>query len=347
MRGLGLDYGSTRILGSVDVDLPQGRTLALLGPSGCGKTTLLRLLAGLLMPTRGSVAIGGQVMADARGGAFVPPERRGLGMVFQDYALWPHMSVAGNVAFPLEMAGVSKSDTASRVKSALARVGLEKMADRGPGELSGGQQQRVAIARAIVGEPRLVLFDEPLSNLDRDLRESLAGDLAELLSGLALSAVYVTHDQGEAFTIADQVAIMQGGAIIQMADPETLVNAPASPAVAEFLKLGAVVEAERHNGHWTLSGADVPFADGKAGPDAPVARVMLGRKAISVIPQEQAAIRGCVMRSRFHGDAHVLSIALGEGEKQVTVEAWAAQRGHPGERIGLVIEPSGLRWFPA
>src|SRR5690606_18879259 len=142
------------------------------------------------------------------------------------------------------------------------------------------------------GEPRLVLFDEPLSNLDRDLRESLAGDLAELLSGLALSAVYVTHDQGEAFTIADQVAIMQGGAIVQMADPETLVDAPASPAVAEFLKLRAVVGAERQNGRWALRGAGVAFADGSAGPDAPAAQVMLGRKAITVIPQEQAAIRG-------------------------------------------------------
>lgn len=347
VRGLGLDYGPARILGSVDLDLPQGRTLALLGSSGCGKTTLLRLLAGLLMPTRGSVSIGGQVMADAASGTFVPPERRGLGMVFQDYALWPHMSVFGNVAFPLEMAGVSKSEIERRVKAALARVGLEKLADRGPGELSGGQQQRVAIARAIVGEPRLVLFDEPLSNLDRDLRESLAGDLAELLSGLALSAVYVTHDQGEAFTIADQVAIMQGGAIVQMADPETLVDAPASPVVAEFLKLGAVVAAERQNGHWALRGAGVAFADASAGPDAPAAQVMLGRKAITVIPQEQAAIRGRVMRSRFHGDAHVLSVALGEGSDQVLIEARAPQRGQPGENIGLVIEPSGLRWFPA
>ena len=349
VRGLGLDYGETRVLNSVDFDLPQGSTLALLGPSGCGKTTLLRLLAGLLMPVRGTVSIAGRAMADAASGLFVPPERRGLGMVFQDYALWPHMSVAGNVAFPLEMAGTGAAEIAGRVETALARVGLAHLAGRAPGELSGGQQQRVAIARAIVAEPRLVLFDEPLSNLDRDLRETLAGDLAELLSGLSLSAVYVTHDQGEAFTIADQVAVMQGGEIIQIADPQTLTDAPASPAVAEFLKLGAVVDAERHDGAWTFRKLGLRLADGAEGPaGASCARVMLGRRALSVVSSEAAAMHGSVLRSRFHGDGHALSIALGDGAaEQVVVEAWSEHRRRPGEGIGLAVDPRGLRWFPA
>ena len=163
--GLELSYGPTQILKGIDFSLEKGKTLALLGPSGCGKTTLLRLVAGLLVPTRGSVSIAGTTVADGSTGAFVPPERRGLGMVFQDYALWPHLTVGGNVSFPLEMRGIGKAERHERTMRSLERVGLAAYADRRPSDLSGGQQQRVAIARAIVAEPQLILFDEPLSNL--------------------------------------------------------------------------------------------------------------------------------------------------------------------------------------
>lgn len=156
----------------------------MLGPSGCGKTTLLRLVAGLLAPTKGNITISGQVVADAAARTFVPPEKRNLGMVFQDYALWPHLTVGGNVSFPLEMRGVSKAEREQRTMRALERVGLAALADRRPSDLSGGQQQRVAIARAIVAEPQLILFDEPLSNLDRELRENMVGELAELIATL-------------------------------------------------------------------------------------------------------------------------------------------------------------------
>jgi len=348
LRDLALSYGETAVLRGVDVELARGRTLALLGPSGCGKTTLLRLLAGLLSPTRGSVSIDGQLMADAATGRFVQPERRGLGMVFQDYALWPHMSVARNVAFPLEMSGAPRADIDRRVKAALERVGLADLANRGPGDLSGGQQQRVAIARAIVGEPKLVLFDEPLSNLDRELRESLAVDLAQLLSSLSVSAVYVTHDQSEAFTIADEVAVMQRGEIIQLSDPQSLVESPASAEVAEFLKLGTVVEAERREGDWALAGTDIRLAAGSEGPaGASRARVMLGRKALGVQPDTAASATGEVIRALFRGDFYALSIALGEGREPVVVEAVSEFRRTVGERVGLAIEPKGLRWFPA
>ncbi len=257
VRGLDQFYGETPVLRGIDFRLDGGKTLALLGPSGCGKTTLLRLIAGLLAPGRGSISIDGEVMADAATGAFVPPERRGLGMVFQDYALWPHMSVAENVGFPLEMRGMRKQERQRRVIEALARVSLEGLAGRRPGDLSGGQQQRVAIARAIVAEPRIVLFDEPLSNLDRELRESLVGEIARLVSSLGLTAVYVTHDHSEAFTLADDVAVMKDGEIVQLASPQTLVEAPASLAVAEFLKLGASADAVWLDGLWRLAGTGI------------------------------------------------------------------------------------------
>src|SRR5262249_14508816 len=159
----------------------------------------------------------------------------GLGMVFQDYALWPHLTVGGNVAFPLEMHGVPRQERQQKVAAALARVALAGFEQRSPASLSGGQQQRVAIARAIIAEPRIVLFDEPLSNLDRELRESLVGEIGALVRGLGLTAVYVTHDQAEAFALADQVAVMREGRIIQLASPEELVDRPAQPAVAELL----------------------------------------------------------------------------------------------------------------
>ncbi|MDH6233815.1 iron(III) transport system ATP-binding protein [Mesorhizobium soli] len=348
LRDLALSFGETPILRGVSLDLARGRTLALLGSSGCGKTTLLRLLAGLLFPTTGSVSIDGRQMADAATGHFVPPERRRLGMVFQDYALWPHMSVAGNVAFPLEMAGVGRVEINRRVGMALHRVGLADLAARSPGELSGGQQQRVAIARAIVGEPKLVLFDEPLSNLDRELRESLAVDLAQLLSDLSISAVYVTHDQGEAFTIADEVAVMQRGQIIQLSDPQSLVEGPASAEVAEFLKLGTVVQAERQGGSWALAGTGIRLAMGSEGPaDANRARVMLGRKALRVHPEDEAQASGQVVRALFRGDFYALSVALGDDGGRVEVEAVSEFRRSVGDRVGLSIEPVGLRWFPA
>ncbi|MFN3504556.1 MAG: ABC transporter ATP-binding protein, partial [Allorhizobium sp.] len=170
----------------MDISLTRGRTLALLGPSGCGKTTLLRLIAGLLAPTHGRVSIAGQLVADAATGTFSPPEKRNLGMVFQDYALWPHMTVAGNVSFPLEMRGIDRIERRKRTARALERVGLSAYADRRPSDLSGGQQQRVAIARAIVAEPQLILFDEPLSNLDRELRENMVGELSALIASLDL-----------------------------------------------------------------------------------------------------------------------------------------------------------------
>lgn len=214
VRGLRHAFNGHTVLDGVDLDVPAGTVLALLGPSGCGKSTLLKALAGLLRPQSGRIEFGGATVSDER--RHEPPERRGLGMVFQDYALWPHLSVAQNVAFPLEMRGVPRRERPAQVQEALALVGLHEHATRRPSDLSGGQQQRVALARAIVARPRVLLFDEPLSNLDRALRESLCVEIGALLRRLGTTAVYVTHDHEEAHALAHTIARMAHGRIADL-----------------------------------------------------------------------------------------------------------------------------------
>ncbi|GGH43650.1 Fe3+/spermidine/putrescine ABC transporter ATP-binding protein [Frigidibacter albus] len=343
-HGLSLAYGQTQILRGIDVALPGGQTLALLGPSGCGKTTLLRLVAGLLAPTSGEIRIDGQMVAGP--GLFLPPEKRGLGMVFQDYALWPHLTVAGNVAFPLEMAGVGRAERETRVAAALDRVGLAAMADRSPSALSGGQQQRVAIARAIVGEPRIVLFDEPLSNLDRELRETMVAELGALIRGLGLTAIYVTHDQSEALTLADQVAVMEAGQIAQLSAPEDLVEHPASPKVAEFLRLGAVLPLVRDGQGWSLGGR--PFG-ALGGPDFARAEVLITPRALLLAEAGSATLTGEVMAVQYRDTGYAVTVRLeapGAAPAQ-TVQISSDTRMRVGERVGLNIISERLRWFPA
>lgn len=214
LRGLRQRFGAHTVLDGIDLDVPACTTLALLGPSGCGKSTLLKLLAGLLQPDEGAVQFGDQIVAEP--GHCLPPEARELGMVFQDYALWPHLTVAGNVAFPLEMRRVPRAERAAAVAQALERVGLGGFGARRPSALSGGQQQRVALARAIVARPRVLLFDEPLSNLDPPLRASLALEIRELLAQLGTTAVYVTHDRAEADTLAHRIVELAQGRVARV-----------------------------------------------------------------------------------------------------------------------------------
>jgi len=211
VAGLSYQIANTQVLNNLSLDIPQGTIMALLGPSGCGKSTLLKMLAGLLQPNSGSIHFHQRKVADNR--YCQPPEQRGLGMVFQDYALWPHMTVAQNVGFPLQVRGVSRQDRQPRIEQALERVGLSHLAQRKPADISGGQQQRVALARAIIAEPRILLFDEPLSNLDAPLRGSLSNEIGQLLRQLGTTAVYVTHDHNEALALAHRVAHMADGQI--------------------------------------------------------------------------------------------------------------------------------------
>jgi iron(III) transport system ATP-binding protein len=222
-------------LHEVSLDIGAEEFVVLLGPSGCGKTTLLRSIAGLEQPESGEILLDGEPVSSARSGIWVPPESRRLGMVFQSYALWPHMSVFENVAYPLRNAGVGTGEIAPRVQQALERVGLETLAASSPGQLSGGQQQRVALARALVSTSGLVLFDEPLSNLDAKVRERLRLELARLQRSLGFAALYVTHDQGEALALADRIAVMEAGRIAQVGTPEEIYNSPATRYVADFI----------------------------------------------------------------------------------------------------------------
>lgn len=347
IEGLDYAYRDQKVLSAINLSVRRGELVALLGPSGCGKTTLLNLIAGLLRASAGTIRINGAVAADGREKVFMPPEQRGLGMVFQDYALWPHMTIGRNVAFPLEMRGVSRSERRARVSQALTRVGLEDLENRMPSELSGGQQQRAAVARAIVGEPCLVLFDEPLSNLDRELRESLAEDLSALIRKLGLTAVYVTHDQSEAFMLADRIVVMRKGRIKQDASPEDLVKRPADPETAAFLDLGALAHVDRCEDGWRLRGTELRLrpSEGLNGMDS--TQILIPRHAASLANPEESELTGTIVRATFRPGGYTSVVRLDLRGPEVTAAAPVGHRPAIGDRVGIRLDTSALRWFPA
>lgn len=204
-------FGNVTAVGDFNLDVKDGEFISFLGPSGCGKTTTLRMIAGFERPTEGSIILGDTVVSSASEGLFMAPEKRDIGMVFQSYAVWPHMTVAENVAYPLKIQGVSKAERDRRVEEALKMVHLDQYGRRYPNQLSGGQQQRVALARALIAHPGLLLLDEPLSNLDAKLRESMRFEISTLQKELGITVIYVTHDQSEAMTMSDRIVVMNGG----------------------------------------------------------------------------------------------------------------------------------------
>jgi iron(III) transport system ATP-binding protein len=235
IQGLTKTFGTVHAIDNVSLTVKEGQLATLLGPSGCGKTTTLNCIAGLEIPNEGLICVGDFALTDTSKGRILPPEQRQLGMVFQSYALWPHMKVSDNVAFSLKLQKVKRSEIKKRVLDALELVGLADLADRYPFQLSGGQQQRVALARAVVTRPRLLLLDEPLSNLDAKIRETSRVWLRDLQQQVGITTVYVTHDQSEAFAMSDMIAVMSHGELLQFAPPEELYASPATQFVASFI----------------------------------------------------------------------------------------------------------------
>ncbi len=226
-------FDATVAVDDIDLDIADGSLTTFLGPSGCGKTTTLRMVAGLETPTSGTIVIGNETVHGD--GIHVPPERRRIGMVFQSYAVWPHMKVFDNVAYPLKVRRMPRDEVRRRTEAALKTVQMADLADRFPAQLSGGQQQRVAVARAIVFEPQILLLDEPLSNLDAKLRVQMRLEIRELQQRLGVTTLYVTHDQHEALAISDQVAVMNQGKIVQLGTPQDVYERPVSRFVADFV----------------------------------------------------------------------------------------------------------------
>jgi len=368
LSGLGKRYDAIVALQEVSLELPRSRFLVLLGPSGSGKSTLIRCLAGIERPTEGEIRIGGEVVSGA--GRHVPPERRDLAMVFQDFALWPHLTVGENVAFPLRRRRVARREAERRSSEMLARVGLHSYRERYPHELSGGEQQRVALARALVGRPRLLLFDEPLSSLDAGLRERLRLEIGTLVREHDATAVYITHDQGEAFALGDEIGLLQAGRLVQLDSPESIYRRPATPFVARFTGLSGVLEGrllDRGGPGGPPVRVLVPAGSGARAVEmagcameeldpGDAVQVMLRPTAVSLCaPDDPEAVwRGSVRDAAFHGRGYDHAVAVGEeltltgifDRHRFGVESSAGLRIDPREALVFAREPSSSAAAP-
>ncbi|WP_203932795.1 ABC transporter ATP-binding protein [Virgisporangium ochraceum] len=333
----------------VSLDVRRGEFLVLLGPSGCGKTTLLRSIAGLETPDEGSVEVDGRVVFDAASRIEVPPEKRGLSMMFQSYALWPHLTVRDNVAYPLRNRRVGRRDVATRVAEVLDLVGIGELAGQHPSDMSGGQQQRVALARALVARDDVVLFDEPLSNVDAKVRERLRAELVAMQRRLGFSAVYVTHDQTEAMELATRIAVMRAGRVEQLGPPREIYASPATRYVATFVGVANEIE-----GTVTSDGAlDTPVGVLRG---SPVEGLTPGDAAVAVWRPECGRLTdtepdgnrwpATAQVSLFAGahTEHVLRTATGD------CRVWTFDRRtdlDPDRKVWVCVDPADLRILPA
>ncbi|HEY3492369.1 MAG TPA: ABC transporter ATP-binding protein [Solirubrobacterales bacterium] len=329
LRGLRKSFGDVVAVDDLDLDVPEGSTCALLGPSGCGKTTTLRLIAGLERLDAGSIEIGGEEVASS--GRTVPAERRRIGTVFQDYALFPHMDVAANVGYAL-----GRRPDRERVEATLEAVGLGGLGKRNPHQLSGGQQQRVALARALVAEPRALLLDEPFSNLDAGLRARVREEVREILAAQKLTSVFVTHDQEEALSVADVVAVVNEGKVEQVGTPEDVYSRPSTRWVAGFLGEIEVLPGKASNGTIECELGNLPNRDGLSG-DVDVL-VRPESLAIGTIePPDRRSQKATVLSRSFFGHDQLVELELPSGSvvkaRRLGFPAW-----HPGDNVRIWIE---------
>jgi len=336
-------YGQRTALASVDLDIPAGQLVSLLGPSGSGKSTLLRIVAGLEQPAVGRVTY------DGRDLTAVPVHERGFGLMFQDYALFPHRDVAGNVGFGLRMAGWDAVRARARVADVLTLVGLPGSEARSVSKLSGGEQQRVALARALAPSPRLLMLDEPMGSLDRALRERLPDELRQIFEMLDLTVLYVTHDQDEALRVAERTIVLRDGRVEADAAPESLWTRPPTRFTAEFLGFRNVIEGFVEEG---VAGAVARTAWGPLPVVADAARgVTTGPAVLVVRPDalrlaEMGPVSGTVMARRFRGDHVLLTLAVGLGAPLLEVEARGAPLPAVGDRVSVAVDPVGVIRLP-
>jgi len=324
-QNLSKKFGEVQAVLGVNLVLHEGCFLALLGPSGCGKTTTLRLLAGFEAPDSGQVEIAGQAVNGP--GLHAPPERRRVGMVFQEYALFPHMNVAGNVAYGLPK-GPNKQE---RVHAALDMVGLADLKTRMPYELSGGQQQRVALARALAPKPAVVLLDEPFSNLDAGLRSQVRAEVRQILRRAQATAIFVTHDQEEALSLADEVAVMLEGQIAQTDSPQRLYRRPATRQIAAFLGEANFLPGQAGPGQVTCELGQLPTACIHAGP----VEVMLRPEDVSLVVAESGSAE--VMQREYFGHDQLVEVRLGSGASLKSRLLGPAGDFYPGQRVNVEI----------
>jgi len=342
------NFGANAAVRDICVAFQDGEMTSVLGPSGCGKTTMLNLIAGFLDPDGGSIHFGDRLIADAASGFSVPPSKRDLGMVFQSYAIWPHLSVGENVAYGLKMRKGPRAERDKKVRRALSQVRLDGMIDRYPHELSGGQQQRVALARAIAYSPQILLFDEPLSNLDAQLREEMRAELKDIHRSVGVTAVYVTHDQSEAMSLSDTIVVMGEGEILQVGTPRALYEEPADVRVARFIGKAnifdaVVVDGARPIARVRVDGIEDTFGCRLSG-DAPPRT----RGALSIRPEGIAlrrargaatGIRGRVGAMVYLGNLSQYHIELGAG-RMLEVQQSAADSLAVGDEVVLEIDPA-------
>jgi iron(III) transport system ATP-binding protein len=337
-RSGGAHRASAPAVNQVSLDLAGGEILGLLGPSGCGKTTLLRLIGGFEQVRSGEIRLGGEVVAD--GSRLVPPEQRDIGMVFQDYALFPHLTVAKNVAFGLQRQKFSPTQVTELVKGAIGLVGLAGLAERYPHELSGGQQQRVALARAIAPQPTMILLDEPLSNLDVQVRLYLRQEIRNILKTAGTAAVFVTHDQEEALSICDRVAVMNQGELVQVGRPEDLYQNPQSKFVAEFVTQANFLSARLVDGFWVTEVGQFPTKESTSDR----AEIMVRQEDVQLVADEGSR---CVVRDRqFLGREYRYWMVTPEG-RSIYARSALAQDISAGDYVRLDVSNHAIQVFPA
>ncbi len=344
----------TKAIDDIDLDIAEGEFLVLLGPSGCGKTTALRCLAGLERPDQGQITFGETAVFDAGRRLSLPPNKRSIGMVFQSYALWPHMKVRKNIAYPLKARKLKQGFREGWVEQAAAQVDCLALLDRYPAQLSGGQQQRVALARGLVARPDVVLFDEPLSNLDARLRDQVRVEIHELHTKLGFTAVFVTHDQSEALALGDRLAIMKQGKIEQYDTPQQVYEHPASEYVAAFIGISNRLLFDYSDGRWFANGHEVhgaaPTPDGSA-PSA----VRVRGEELALAPagepagDDRCSLGGIVVDTEY-GGSHI-DVSVDTGDARVMARLPASARGgwarglQPGDAVEVSFDPGTAKVF--